>query len=72
MHGVSPNFLRVGQEKAEAAAQGQQVWQKVRCQVPCMSLSGFTGLGACMYASWVLHGVSPNYLDVGQEKVQQG
>lgn len=30
VHGVSPNFLQVGEAKAAAAAEGQQVWNKVR------------------------------------------
>jgi len=29
VHGVSPTFLQVGEAKAAAAAQGQQVWNKV-------------------------------------------
>lgn len=29
VHGVSPNFLQVGEAKAAAAAEGQQVWNKV-------------------------------------------
>lgn len=30
VHGVSPNFLQVGEAKAAAAAQGERVWNKVR------------------------------------------
>lgn len=30
VHGVSPNFLQVGEAKAAAAAEGQKVWNKVR------------------------------------------
>jgi hypothetical protein len=39
VHGVSPNFLQVGEAKAAAAAEGQQVWNKVRglgCMLGCV------------------------------------
>jgi digalactosyldiacylglycerol synthase len=49
VHGVSPNFLQVGESKAAAAAQGQQVWNKVR---PIKHFVGFAMSDVCVTSTY--------------------